>query len=350
MEKTDIKKIESINILKTLAIILVILGHAANGFSDMWKFTSTNGSIFIKGIYTYIYSFHMPLFIASSGFLYMEGLFKGKYENNYEFIKKKFKYLVKPYFIVAIFFMIPIRLIIGYYDISRSYFTIIKELIINIFVVRDVGHLWFLPILFMIFLIFNSLKKYFFINKFITLIGLIIINLISYYIPSIGILRLLLQLIVYFYFGILIRQYYRKVNIEKNNMIIVLFIMQIILLYVNNNIINIRLINNIFIILISIVSILLFIMLSNKIHKNNIIFSNFVTWNFIYNNGFKMYLFHEPLMYIFMSIMFNIKIMAIIKFSIYILVGIYGTMIFIKLISRVELIIKYNILDKLRSN
>ncbi|WP_297712635.1 acyltransferase [Clostridium sp.] len=350
MEKIKSDKIESINILKTLAIILVILGHAANGFSGGWKFSSINDSEFIKGIYVYIYSFHMPLFIASSGFLYMEGIIKGKYSNNYEFIKKKFKYLIVPYFIVAIFFVIPIRLIIGYYENNISYIILIKNLLINLFTVRDIGHLWFLPVLFMIFLIFNLLKICFFVNKFIVLIVLIIINLLSYYIPGIGIVRLLLQLLIYFYFGILLRLYYEKLNWQRFDIAIILVIIQIILLYLNNNIINLRIINNIFVILISVVGICIFIILANNICISKCLFTKSRTWRFIYNNGFNMYLFHEPLMYIFMSVMFDMNILSIIPFLIYIIIGVYGTILFIKLIFKIKLIIKEIFLKRVRRN
>ena len=58
-------RITYIDTLKGLAIILVILGHIANGY--MWD-EGVNKAYFY--VYNIIYSFHMPLFILLSGFTF----------------------------------------------------------------------------------------------------------------------------------------------------------------------------------------------------------------------------------------------------------------------------------------
>ncbi|EYE87686.1 hypothetical protein Q428_12045 [Fervidicella metallireducens AeB] len=61
----------NIFILNSIAIILVILGHSGCIYAGKWDYkVFYNSSIIIKFITDYIYSFHMPLFVFISGYLY----------------------------------------------------------------------------------------------------------------------------------------------------------------------------------------------------------------------------------------------------------------------------------------
>lgn len=65
--QTNTTRDKTIDFIKGLLILFVILGHTTLGLTDMYSFDDT-----MNGITNVIYSFHMPCFIAVSGFLYRE--------------------------------------------------------------------------------------------------------------------------------------------------------------------------------------------------------------------------------------------------------------------------------------
>ena len=78
----ETKRIEWLDVIKALGIILVYFGHAH-----------------VSG-YIYIYMFHMPMFFIISGFCWNEE--KNRSMSFKAFAKKKFKAYMIPYFKVAI--------------------------------------------------------------------------------------------------------------------------------------------------------------------------------------------------------------------------------------------------------
>jgi len=84
-------RIQWIDVLKGIAIIFVVLGHCNPGHQ----------------LYTYLYSFHLFLFIFVSGYLFD----RTRYSGYGTFVKRKAKTLLLPY---AIFYAI----IFGYYTIN----------------------------------------------------------------------------------------------------------------------------------------------------------------------------------------------------------------------------------------
>lgn len=75
-------RIKWIDNLKFMGIYLVVLGHLDIS----------------QTILNYIYSFHMPLFFFISGYLFNISYYK----NYFDFLKKKFKIIIIPYFIFSI--------------------------------------------------------------------------------------------------------------------------------------------------------------------------------------------------------------------------------------------------------
>lgn len=81
--QTNTTRDKTIDFIKGILILFVILGHTTLGLTDMYSFDDT-----MNGIANVIYSFHMPCFIAVSGFLYSEyvGMFHKAFLAGY-FIK-----------------------------------------------------------------------------------------------------------------------------------------------------------------------------------------------------------------------------------------------------------------------
>ena len=84
-------KLDNISVLRIIVLILVILGHCGCIYAKKWDINVVhNSSKTIRYITEYIYSFHMPLFIFVSGYLYYYNkVIMGKYNSFKEFIKIK---------------------------------------------------------------------------------------------------------------------------------------------------------------------------------------------------------------------------------------------------------------------
>lgn len=130
------KYYEKIDILRGFAILLVVLGHALDPANIL-----TDSVVWCNYTYIFIYSFHMPLFFAISGFCMFN------VDNYAQFIKKKVRYILVPYFVFNII-IIPLRIVLPQFSlVSNS----IKDCIVSMLVYG--GEIWFLYVLFEIFLI-----------------------------------------------------------------------------------------------------------------------------------------------------------------------------------------------------
>ena len=83
------KRYDFIDVAKAIAIVLVVVGHWHPDNSPQWY----------EGVWKVIYSFHMPLFLMASGFLYMATYRAG--QSYFTFLKKKVLRLAVPYLTVS---------------------------------------------------------------------------------------------------------------------------------------------------------------------------------------------------------------------------------------------------------
>lgn len=96
------KYYEEINIVRGMAILLVVIGH---GLSD--AFSGENGWINIVAHYLFdlIYSFHMPLFVLISGFCSYKILSMNEIHGIKRYICNRFARLLIPYFTWGIIYV-----------------------------------------------------------------------------------------------------------------------------------------------------------------------------------------------------------------------------------------------------
>lgn len=132
-----------LDIAKAICIILVVIGHYIPQDSPDWW----------KEINKIIYSFHMPLFLFASGVAYMIS----KKRDYYDFIIKKVKRLMIPYFTVSIF-------VIGTKLLADSILTVDNpkqvDSLLRMFYYPEAGYfLWFIWVLFISFLIVPLFKS-----------------------------------------------------------------------------------------------------------------------------------------------------------------------------------------------
>lgn len=93
----------TIEIMKVITMTLVVIAHVARMYTPCGVISIKNENIVLATLTKFIYSFHMPTFIAISGMVYYICRCKlKKYSNNYKLIKNKTKRLLLP----CIFFYI----------------------------------------------------------------------------------------------------------------------------------------------------------------------------------------------------------------------------------------------------
>lgn len=140
---------KEIDVLYTIGIILVLIGHS---HSSDWS--SFRGTILEKAI-LFIYTFHMPLFFFISGFLFQNS--HSLQERGYgTWIKDKALRLLTPYLFWSLIAAIP-----KYYVENRSFVGVGKA-VLDVFINPRAsvwGHCWFLPVLFLTYVLFGAIKK-----------------------------------------------------------------------------------------------------------------------------------------------------------------------------------------------
>lgn len=150
------ERLEWIDWLKGIALILVIIGHT-------FRESMYDESMIYAYIKSFIYVFHMPLFIAISGFLFQMKLNSYMDTNTLDFLKSKWKSYIKPLISYAIiiyasFSMVAVipgfsNIIGGGTSLSEYFFLTIEGG--NPYAV----HLWYLLTIFLIVLTCNILLK-----------------------------------------------------------------------------------------------------------------------------------------------------------------------------------------------
>jgi fucose 4-O-acetylase-like acetyltransferase len=152
--------------MRVFLIVLVVVGHSRYlNFVPYNLIEGTNPAYWqfplniADFLGAWIYSFHMPAFMALSGivaYLTCEkhfDTFEGMFFN-------KFKRLMIPYFLCGLLWMIPLRIIALVYTRENLTDAIVNFLSLT----GEDWHLWFLASLFFCFLMFYPLYKFIFVK------------------------------------------------------------------------------------------------------------------------------------------------------------------------------------------
>lgn len=301
MNNTNDDRLNSINNMRVLAIILVVFGHSIILYSSSWDlYQTSNNVVFLDYFKQVIDIIPMPLFFAISGYLFFFS--HKKYPKLIMFIEKKFKRLIIPFFCVGLLYLLPIRKLIRYPGyVDKSIFEIIVN---NFFRVSDVGHLWYLPALFFIFiiseLILLIIEKIPYIYKISEIIFILIASMlylegyrIAFSYPP---LMSAYSYIIWFALGFFLNKWKNVFSsIYKNKVIVTILVLIniILLIYCGLND-NVRLIFNLCVRGLTIIN------LFELIPKKTNIFLDKLG-----QNSFGIYLFHSPLVYITFAIIPN---------------------------------------------
>lgn len=234
------EKIEWVSTLKVLTMILVIIGH-----SGFLTYMTDYGGIYylpynahksmvynlFSWLVSFIYTFHMPIFMSISGMLFSLTL-KSGYKNA-EIIKGKCKRLIIPFVVVTLLYNTPIMIFSGYMDNTNS---LAADIILGELLLLGNNHLWYVLSLFWIFLLSiiiekNGLRN----NNLLFWIFLILLSCAGYYLEilSFNILGIAttFRYLIYFYLGY--NFFNRLNNIKVKNPINSLFcVMGMLLIFI----------------------------------------------------------------------------------------------------------------------
>ena len=141
------KRLSYINFLQMMGVLLVIIGHSL----EPYVYKGYLGGSFIinekcKELYKFINSFHMPLFFFIYGYLFAYK--EHNRINLVEYTKKRFKRLIVPFYLFALLVWIPFLYFLGHTNAAENFLSF-----------KNCYHLWFLPTLFIIGLVYSIILK-----------------------------------------------------------------------------------------------------------------------------------------------------------------------------------------------
>lgn len=176
------RKLETIDNVKVLMMLAVVLYHSCMFFTGSWfdgaepVYEANYLSIFARWLNT----FHVQTFAMASGFLfYCLRIEKRKYTNFGKNILKRGKRLVLPYFCAMLTWVIPFYIHYSGFDLSKIAYKYILGC--------APSQLWFLPMLFLLFAIFYGILD----EKHVSTKGMLTVAAISigggYLLDKIGI-------------------------------------------------------------------------------------------------------------------------------------------------------------------
>lgn len=154
----------------------------------------------------------MPLFVFISGFLAELSLSKDS--NFINFIIKRFKRIIIPFFTFGILYCVPIWIFVNPYKLNA------QKIFTDFITGTNMGHLWFLPMLFFTTIMYLILRKLPKILSPVTLILIIILNFI--HIKGFGHYALIksIHYLPYFYFGAILFRYHEQIFTFKHLMLL----------------------------------------------------------------------------------------------------------------------------------
>lgn len=229
------KHIESIDVLKGITIILVVIGHAVQGVVSSQHLTLNTeySSIFI--LKQIIYGFHMPLFFIIAG-LFINSWTKRGFK---EAILQKIIRLLVPYFIWSAITAIAMQFAINYTNNGLG----IKDFLLSPII--PFSQYWFLYVLFFIHMIYYILVNIKICNgKLLFLLLSIILYLLNPLINDIWISNNLFKYMIFFSLGsytldfVNLKQFKCNTIILPTLLFLLLNIIYVNILYLDNYLLN----------------------------------------------------------------------------------------------------------------
>lgn len=258
--------------LQCFGILLVVLGHSGEDIPYLSK---------------WIYSFHIPLFIFISGYL-LDYTSKNGIDkiNLFNFINKKIKRLLIPYFVISSLAYVP-KYLLGKFalrPLELTFFSYIHGFLYPWD--NPIIFFWFLPTLFFIMIITIYFIRIFKNKIKIILFLSLMISILSKRFINIEILNIngILNYFFFFILGITYKRYEKKIDEILNLKSILTFVILNIILLINC-IVDYKISSQFLYIFIAVTGIL-FSMFLEKIYSEK----NYKFLNHLYGKSYSIYL------------------------------------------------------------
>ncbi len=136
--------------IRAIAIIMIVLGHSIIIYSSSWNLYQTSVSVPLLDVLKDIINvMQLPVFFALSGYFFTYTL---KKKNIATIIRDKIKRLIIPFLAFGLLWLFPVRMILAYPGYENA--GLVNIIIDKILLGFDNGHLWYLPTLFLIFIVY----------------------------------------------------------------------------------------------------------------------------------------------------------------------------------------------------
>lgn len=299
-------KFKDLECMRVITMILVVFAHVTRMYTANAAIPQYLNDAFIAALTGWIYTFHMPAFVAISGAVYyFAKRERYAYTDTYAFIQNKIKRLLIPYIFFASVIVIPT---LCYCGLIEGNFW---EYNLNTFVlVRNPRHLWYLIMLFNLLIVFNYVERYIFRFKKVVLLLTLLIHPLAFYL-SLDAFQVSNMIYYSLYFMLGYYFQYNRIYIMKNlNKINKLFI-SIVLIILTIGIFSMRhsriLDPQLISLLCSILGLMFLYIISVIIsQKENIMTSKL--FKLLNKNNFGLYLFHPMIIYIIFYIIKDLDI------------------------------------------
>lgn len=192
-----------IDIVKSFAIFMVVLGHCL-------QYTLPDTERFSNTLFIMIYSMHMPLFIAISGYLFY---YQTKKYSCKELVKNKLRTIGLPAMSFSILIVLA-QLTIMWLKGDFAFGSLIN--CVGNYFIKGV---WFLWALLIISLVYSHLVKY---KLPYILVGTILMIPISFIVPNVSILNWCIYLAPFFGLGYIVNRFDIPYRISKNKFSVLL--------------------------------------------------------------------------------------------------------------------------------
>ena len=183
--------------MKGFTILLVVVAHVSKMYTPKGAIPVNGDNSILLYLTNYIYSFHMPVFVAISGMVYyICKVNTNKYDDMFAFIRNKFKRLIIPFIAFLLLMVIPVLHVVNLWGGVET-----------VLLMKDLRHLWYLPTLFFILIIFNRFELIIRKNRLFSLVVLLFTNFVSSYLPHYFQIPNVAKFMFYFYLGYLFEEW-----------------------------------------------------------------------------------------------------------------------------------------------
>ncbi len=183
-------RIVTLDIAKAICIVLVVIGHYAPAGAPDWY----------NLIHDVIYTFHMPLFMFASGYIY---IVTKKEESYGAFLWRKVRRLLIPYFSTSVI-VISFKLLSEGHAYVENPVSLLSYL--KMFYQPEAGYfLWFVWALWWMFVLVPLFKNE---KQRLALFGMaVLLHFIPIQLPDVCCLNQFKQMLIYFMLGTMVYEY-----------------------------------------------------------------------------------------------------------------------------------------------